>query len=84
MSDLFMDRSGVYLETVSLGKGLVNWKVHFPTLGKTRKSIEKEYDDLVQACRDLKRFLNKDEVDPETAGLIEQQCPDGEWGIDRD
>ena len=84
MSDLFLDRSGVYIETVSLGKGYVNWKVHFPTLAKRLPGVKSEYDDLIAACKDVKRFLRREEVDPETVTQVEQHYADGKWGADRD
>ena len=83
MSDLFIDKTGVYLETVSLGKGYVSFRVQVPPMAKRNPHLKKEYDDLDEACRDLKRFLGRDEVDPETVLVVEKQCPEGHWGSER-
>ncbi len=80
MADLFLDRDRVYIETVSLGKGLVNWKVHFPPMAKRHPQVKKEYGDLQEVCRDVKRHLEREQVDPETVALVEQHCTDLEWG----
>ncbi len=80
MSDLFLDRSGVSIETVSIGKGIVNWRVHFPPLAKRHPRVEEEYDDLQEACCDIKRYLEREQVDPETVTLVEQRCPELKWG----
>ena len=83
MSDLFLDRSGVYIETVSIGKGFVKWNVHFPTLAIHSPQIKRQYEDLQEVCKDVKQFLQKEEVDPETVELVERECPDVPWGSGR-
>ena len=44
--------------------------------------IEREYKELADVCRELKRYLTVDDIDPETVKLVEENCPDGEWGSD--
>ncbi len=80
MSDLFLGRSGVYIERVSLGKGYVSWKVRFPPLARHHPGVKKEYGDLDEACRDVKRHLGEEDVDRETVKLIEERCPGLAWG----
>ncbi|MCA8961951.1 MAG: hypothetical protein KDC38_15605 [Planctomycetes bacterium] len=72
--------SGVRLEPVSMGKGFVEWQVVYPSLAKKCRGLPSRFEDLREACRELKRHLTADRVDPETVALVEQQAPEGAWG----
>lgn len=72
--------SGIRLESVSIGKGTVTWRVVYPHLARKNRNLEREYGELGEACVALKRFLDRDELDPKTAALVEEHAPEGAWG----
>ncbi|MFQ5655681.1 MAG: hypothetical protein ACE5GW_13250 [Planctomycetota bacterium] len=74
---------GIRLESVSMGKGIVRWRVQFPPLARRDRNIRREYGDLMEAIGDVKRFCERAQVAEGTARLIEEKLPDGKWGSDR-
>lgn len=72
--------SGVRLESVSLGKGFVNWRVVLPPMSRRPRGLEKEYESRVDACQAVKKYFLEDEVDPETVAAITEHAPGGQWG----
>ncbi len=74
---------GIRLDSVSMGKGFVEWHVHYPPVAKKIRELKGRYDDLNEACADLKRYCLKEEVNGETVRLVEEQCPDISWGSER-
>jgi hypothetical protein len=70
----------IRLESTSMGKGIVHWRVVYPHLAKKHRELQREYADLDAACADLKRCLRRDQVDAKTAALVDERAPAGEWG----
>jgi hypothetical protein len=71
--------SGIQLISVSMGKGIVQWRVVYPNLARKNRNLQREYGELDEACAELKRALPRDQVEPKTAALIEERVPDGDW-----
>lgn len=71
---------GIALVSVSMGKGIVHWRVDYPHLARRNRHLQKEYADLDEACTELKRHLSRDQVEAKTAQLVEERAPEGEWG----
>ena len=74
---------GARIESVSMGKGEVRYKVVMPPLKKRPRALDEDYADLTSACVAVKRFFLRDEVDPDTATQAEERDPTGAWGSDR-
>ena len=72
--------SGVTVESVSLGKGLVRWRVVLPPMRRRPRGLEKNYETRTEACEAVKKFFLEEEVDPQTATTIGEG---GEWGSAR-
>ena len=71
--------AGVTLESVSMGKGLVHWRVNLPSLKKRPRTLEREYSRVEDACAAIKKHFTKDEVNAETTDLVERYDSKGEW-----
>ena len=74
--------SGIQLVSVSMGKGIVHWRVVYPHLARKHRGLAKEYRELDEACRSLKRCLRREQVAAETATLVDARVPEGEWGAE--
>ena len=72
--------SGIGLTSVSMGKGIVHWRVDHPPLSRKNRNLKKMYEDLDEACADLKRFLASGDVEPKTRAIVEDRRPEGDWG----
>ncbi len=72
--------SGIQLQSVSIGKGTVTWRVVYPHLARKNRNLKREYVEVDEACVDLKRFLHRDDLDAGTAALVEKNVPEGAWG----
>jgi len=72
--------NGIQLRSVSIGKGIVHWRVEYPTMAKKNRNLRREYENLDEACAEMKRFLRKDQLDPATAKIVEDRAPEGAWG----
>ena len=70
---------GIRIESVSLGKGYVSYRVHFPPLSRRNRAVQKEYPRLARACEAIKRHCRREDCEPETIALVERHVPDGEW-----
>ena len=73
----------IRLESVSIGKGFVRWRVVTPRLQKRPRDLEKDYEDLTSACEVVKALFLEHEVDPDTVALVEERDPEGTWGSAR-
>ncbi len=73
----------IRLESVSIGKGFVRWRVVTPRLKKRPRDLEEDYEDLTSACEVVKALFLEQEVDPDTVALVEERDPDGTWGSAR-
>ena len=73
----------IRLESVSMGKGFVRWRVVTPRLRKRPRDLEKDYEDLTSACVAVKALFLEQEVDPDTVALVEERDPEGTWGSAR-
>jgi hypothetical protein len=74
--------NAIQLQSVSMGKGIVHWRVVHPSLSRRNRNLKKQYADLDEACADLKRFLIADEVEARTRAMVEERAPAGEWGTE--
>ena len=74
--------TGIELQSVSIGMGIVHWRVVYPHLARRNRNLQREYADLEHACTDLKQFLTEDQVDAKTVALIEERVPEGAWGAE--
>jgi len=72
--------NGIQLRSVSIGKGIVHWQVVYPHMARRNRHLRREYDDLDEACAELKRYLRRDQVEAATAKLVEEHAPEGAWG----
>ena len=72
----------IQLQSVSMGKGIVHWRVVYPSLAKRNRNLKKEYRELDEACADLKRFLKAEQVEPKTRAMVEERAPAIEWGAE--
>ena len=73
----------VHLESVSMGKGFVHWRVNLPPFKRRPRTLQKQYASLEEACSAVKGHYLREEVEPATADLIEKQDPEGTWGSAR-
>ncbi len=74
---------GIRIESVSLGKGYVAWRIQYPPLVRRRRELKAEYPKLAEACEAVQRWCRRDECDPQTAALVEKNAPEGEWASGR-
>ncbi len=74
--------NGIHLQSVPIGKGIVHWRVVYPHLARRNRHLQREYRELDQACADLKRFLQSNQVEPKTRAMVEEHAPEGEWGAE--
>ena len=75
-----MSGERIELQSVSMGKGIVHWRVVYPHLSRRNRHLQKEYRELDEACQCLKRYLHRDDVDPRTAALVDERITEGTWG----
>ena len=77
---------GLKVTSVSMGKGEVAWRIDFPPVCRKdapeRRSVgvlAKQWDSLEEALTILKKCSPRDGVDPETADLADERCPEVSW-----
>ena len=70
---------GIRLESVSLGKGLVSWRVNYPPLARRNRAVQPEYERLEDACAALIEHCAREDCDPETIERVERNCPGRTW-----
>ncbi|OUU25329.1 MAG: hypothetical protein CBC13_02255 [Planctomycetia bacterium TMED53] len=70
---------GLKIISVSLGKGKVAWKVDFPPIGRKDSRLKGQWETLEEALEALKNYCPRAAVDPNTASLAEEHCPDTPW-----
>ena len=75
--------SGVRMESVSLGKGFVRWRVVMPPMSRRPRGLEKDYETRTGACEAVKKFFLEEEVEPQTATSVAEHAPGGKWGSAR-
>ncbi|MFN0060645.1 MAG: hypothetical protein ACKVX7_19495 [Planctomycetota bacterium] len=63
----------IRLESYSMGKGYVKWRVVYPPMAKKIRGLAAEFDSLALAADALKKFCPREQLDAETAALIEAQ-----------
>ena len=73
-----LDRTRI--ESVSMGAGVVRYRVVLPAMKKRPRSLASDYETLQSACVAVKQCFQKDDVDPETVAMVEDKVPDGSWG----
>ena len=71
--------NGLKIISVSLGKGKVAWKVDFPPVGRKDARLMGQWETLEDALGVLKNTCQKSEVDPKTASMADEHCPDTPW-----
>lgn len=71
--------NGLKVIAVSLGKGKVAWKVDFPPVGRKDSRLKGQWESLEEALTVLKNSCHKSQVDPETASMADEHCPDTPW-----
>ncbi|HCW44720.1 MAG TPA: hypothetical protein DGU45_05340 [Planctomycetes bacterium] len=72
--------NGLKIQSVSLGKGKVAWKVDFPPVGLKNSKLTGQWESLEEALVALKSSASKAQVDPKTVALADEKCPDTPWG----
>ncbi|NCF55073.1 MAG: hypothetical protein GWP41_02250 [Planctomycetia bacterium] len=72
--------NGLKIQSVSLGKGKVAWKVDFPPVGPKNSKLTGHWESLEEALVALKSSASKAQVDPNTVALADEKCPDTPWG----
>ncbi len=70
---------GLKIISVSLGKGKVAWKVDFPPIGRKDSRLKGHWESLEEALNAIKNSCSIEEVDPKTALLADEHCPDTPW-----
>ena len=73
----------VKIESVSIGKGFVQWRVILPALQRRPRTLKREYAQLQDACTAVKKNFAREEVTTETATLVEEHDPHTSWGSAR-
>lgn len=71
---------GLKVTSVSMGKGQVAWKIDFPPVCRKDNRLTGVWNSLEEALSVLKQTSSRSEVDPETAALADEHCPEISWG----
>ncbi|MEE2882988.1 MAG: hypothetical protein VYD70_04615 [Planctomycetota bacterium] len=70
---------GLKVTSVSMGKGEVAWRIDFPPVCRKDARLKGQWDSLEEALTILKKCSPRDGVDPETADLADERCPEVSW-----
>lgn len=63
----------IRLESYSMGKGYVKWRVVYPPMAKKIRGLAAEFESLASAAEALQKHCTREQLDSETAALIEAQ-----------
>ena len=69
----------IRLESYSMGKGYVKWRVCYPPMAKKIRGLATEFESLAEAAEALKAHCTREQLDPATAALVEHQLPSAPW-----
>lgn len=74
------ENAGIGIQSVSLGKGLVSWKVAFPPLSRKNQRLTGNYESLDELLSDLKKYSSEEQLAPEVRKLMSERDVSGDWG----
>ena len=70
---------GLKIASVSLGKGEVAWRIDFPPVCLKDMRLKGQWNSLGEALAVLKKCSPRETVDPDTADLADEHCPEIPW-----
>ena len=70
---------GLKVASVSLGKGEVAWRIEFPPVCMKDIRLKGQWNSLEEALTVLKKYCSRQDVDPDTADLADEHCPEISW-----
>ncbi len=71
--------NGLKVASVSVGKGLVAWRIDFPPVCRKDARLTGQWDSMEEALSVLKKWSSRESIDPQTADLADEHCPEIAW-----
>jgi hypothetical protein len=71
--------NGLKVASVSVGKGQIAWRIDFPPVCRKDGRLTGQWDSMEEALSVLKKCSTRETVDPKTADLADEHCPEIPW-----